>query len=225
MKIYSLRHDAHNRSDTISFFDTVMYHGLSRQQSNEPIHGNNQTCTLDRECLCIKINIFSHAEVFIPIKCTNLVVSQRVLNALRPALKNVLIRKVSIEKIIYLPWQYGQRNMHPEYVSKLVDAGNELRIFDECHSVIDVDKTHLYYELYAVNHYQILKKYPPTGGFFSGSYVGKPHPDDIDPVCEDMYREYSITNAAYPIVTNEVYEILSNCMNHELFGISEYIFH
>jgi hypothetical protein len=81
-----------------------------------------------------------------------------------------------------------------------------------------------YYEVVAPNHYDVVKRFPPTHQFFTEWYEGEPVDYDLLPVSQAMFESFPITNPGYTVVRDDLFDMLLPFMEPQFFGIKEFEF-
>jgi len=229
MKIYAIHAGDQRWNPEISFFQSVMFHGEALHLPKRGVGSTSHFVGEPRMApMQLIVNGFRLADVFIPSRSGNLVVSERVMTAIKPLQRNFEFLPVTFAKVFHLPWLLdGTTDSEvPAAAVPWVNAGREYSISSDYLHDPDLAATlPPYYEVVTHNHFSLLKRFPPTHQFFFKSYA-KPleGASDLLPVSQELFTEYPVTCSGFTVVREDVVDAMSPYMNRRYFGIKEFAF-
>jgi len=166
-------------------------------------------------------NGYQLAQVFIPICSANLIVSEQVAERLLKVSSTYKLVPVKFDKVYRLPWSLSGTIKTEAWANKLIEQGKELSILENSkHDPLLATQIRKYYEVVTYNHYRLLEEHPSTHQLFTQFYDSPPLPHDLLPVSREIFHEYPITNAGFPVVRNDVFTILEQFADLRFFGMT-----
>src|SRR6266540_4970266 len=206
MKIIAIHGDAYNWHTTTSFLHTVLFHGEALLPSGKYGIASHDLHERTRSRLSLIVNGYNLADIFLPERSCNLVVSERVVNVVASKTANFGFFPVDMKKVYTLPWSLDGKIQLPQSARELQESGREFSIHNLFpHDAIAAASLPTYYELASPNHYELIRSLKPTHRFLTRNDPQSAFESDFLPVSEELYSLYPITNPGYPVIREDIY--------------------
>ena len=211
MIAYALHADADNWHSDVDFVDTVLYHGVAiLPRDRNGIASNNANC---EPIIPLKLDVNSYQipDVFLPSRSGNLVVSERVADKLLIRDSTIQIVRATLNRCVSIPWVVGASS----------DRSDELlnAFYHGPSNPSLANAFPPYYEVCGYHHFNEINKCKKITHVFTSWYEGERDDLDMLPISEEMFSRYSVTDAAFPVVREDIYAILEDHINKKMFGI------
>ncbi len=225
MRFYTLHGDANNWNHNIGFLETIMFHGEARPNPGKPGSPSNNIGELNMSPLRLIVNAYQLSDILLPNFSSTLVVSERVVESIRPHFKDLYFYQIQFSKVYLMPWNIESKSdfIYPTNVQELCADGKEFSVHKEFkHDRILSRSLPPYYEIVTYNHYQLLEKYADSITFCAE--LTKSKILRLPQVSQNLFKDHPITDAGYPLIRSDLFDLLKLHINANYFGITEHEF-
>ena len=224
MRIYSLSSRAY---DFRSAFDPIpigIFHGQALQEGNGgPSRDSFGDSTVLDPMLMVIADHFP--EILIPNRNCNLVVSERYRDQLRFIRPKIRFRHVNVGKVVKSPLpldiqSFCETETYKRYRNQVVCEYDCVCYLPDS----DAAPPQPYFEILAPNHYTLIEACSNPVLFVADNYEGEVLESDCTPICEEIFRQHSITLTSKVLLTEDVFKVIQPAISTDYFGVKWYDF-